>query len=84
MTYSCRGRTKTRYLHGKDPIDYNAADQKGIGRTQGTSKDGTRMSAAEVHIFKQLKERRNDFLHVATDPLVPTILFEGVTATGVG
>lgn len=66
----------------KDPLDYNAEDQMGIGVVQGTSKNGRRVSAADAYIAGVFGTRRN--LHILTNSMVTKILIDNSTKTATG
>jgi choline dehydrogenase-like flavoprotein len=64
----------------KHTIDFNGAEQEGIGYTQVMQKNGERCSAAKAFITPNLS-RRN--LRVETNAFTTRILFEGKRAIGV-
>lgn len=63
-------------------VDYNNLNQMGIAVTQGTSKRGHRVSAAEAYINNVFKWRLN--LHILTNAMVSKILIDSSTKTAYG
>lgn len=61
-------------------VDFNGANQEGVGFYQTTTHGGRWWSAAEAFLRKA--EKRNN-LKIMTSPRVARILFEGKRATGV-
>lgn len=71
-------------ITGRKPIDYNGPNQMGIGVTQGTSKNGKRMSAADGYIAGVFGSLFRGNLHVLTNSLVTKIIIDENTKTAKG
>jgi choline dehydrogenase len=60
--------------------DYNGASQEGIAMSQATIAGGRRMSTARCYL-DPIRKRRN--LHIETEALTESLLFDGRRCTGV-